>query len=606
MDDVKPQSELMVPKPPNVPQETNEEVVGEILGVDDVTSRLIEPDSASEGNSDYYEDDEDFGPHYMTLCEAAQIVRLEILYEDDQSDNEGAENEADPDQIGADKTENATKQEEFAWTDDFSTFTSKKELYERSPGPTAYSQDPAELFTFIWDEAIITSIVEETNMYAWQIIDTYAEIGKIPKYLDSWEDTTVSEMYRFFTILCLMGVAYRPDMKRYWCTKGFGMPYIQTIMSQDRFNQLLKCLHFTDNYILSPSLKGNARKVAKFEPILQHCNEKFSSLYVPRQALKLEESLLLWDGQIKDDPDICIKCLELREAKTGYLLKYLFQPYESTNEPRGFGDETANVLKLMEDYLDVGHMLLVDNWYDQLSLSRYLKTRSTDVVGQIKKYRSKLPPDVKNASKRRLRDTPGNCIHKHCGDISLTTWNYSSVVTSITSTYHGNEFHDGRPAAFHTYLKYTADTGTQDQILSTYLFAKKRSQKWYFRALRSLIYTSVLNGYIIYSHNPITKHYLPQTDYFLKVCKGLLLRYPRPKIPPLVPESVWFDPKHHMPRLPDEDSIERRCAQCFIMQPNTELLYMCNRCKVFLCVDNCWRNYHSVDNVVAQRRMVCP
>ncbi|XP_059044916.1 piggyBac transposable element-derived protein 4-like [Achroia grisella] len=547
-------NEEMATQTLNALQMPTEESSSVILEVDDVTSRLVKCYSSSEGYSDFYEDEEDFGPGYMTLCEAANMVRLEILDEDDESDDEATK------VSGLDENNDDKLSKVYSWTDDFNTFSSKKKTYMRSPGPTIYSQDPTELFTFIWDEAIVMLIVEETNMYAWQSIDTYAEIGKVPIYLQTWVDTTIDEMYRFLAILSLMGILYRPDIKEYWCTKGFGMPYIQSIMSLDRFRQMLKCIHFTDNYMLSPNLQSNSLKVAKIEPILQHCNDRFAALYVPRRVLKLEESLLSWNGRIKYDPEVCIKCLELREAKTGYLIRYKFQSFEPINVPHGFGDETANVVELMDGYLDVGHLLLVDNWYRQLSLMRYLKTRSTDVVGSIKRCRKELPVEVRKANKGIIRASPGQHISRHSGDISVTT-SYNYGLLTLASTYHKNDFKRGQPAVVKTYKKYTLDTETEDQILSTNLFAKKRSQKWYFRAFRSLIHTSILNGYIIYSHNPISKRYLSQTDYFLGVCKGLLSKYPKPSAPSPVPSSVRLNQYNHSPKLSKHKSKELKCRR---------------------------------------------
>lgn len=62
----------------------------------------------------------------------------------------------------------------------------------------------------------------------------------------------------------------------------------------------------------------------------------------------------------------------------------------------GFQDHTAKVvLDLMEGYLDVGHILVMDNWYNQLNLTRFLKSRNTDVLGILNRRRNRIVLDIK-------------------------------------------------------------------------------------------------------------------------------------------------------------------------------------------------------------------
>lgn len=103
----------------------------------------------------------------------------------------------------------------YSWNQNFSTFTGRAEVYARTPGPTQGSQDPVELFMNIWDQALMEKVVEETNRYAWQTIAALSERGEISANLDTWEDTTVPEMYQYFSVLIYMALDYRSHIPEY-------------------------------------------------------------------------------------------------------------------------------------------------------------------------------------------------------------------------------------------------------------------------------------------------------------------------------------------------------------------------------------------------------
>lgn len=106
------------------------------------------------------------------------------------------------------------------------------------------------------------------------------------------------------------------------------MPRFRALMSLDRFWLLMKFLHFIDNETIHPMTHGNDRKIAKISPILDYVNTKFPEIYTPRRELSIDESLLLWKGQLSwvqcirtKAARFGIKTYELCEAFSGYCLK---------------------------------------------------------------------------------------------------------------------------------------------------------------------------------------------------------------------------------------------------------------------------------------------
>lgn len=177
------------------------------------------------------------------------------------------------------------------------------------------------------------------------------------------------EMYRFFAVLMYMSLNPRRQIPEYWPTNILGMPEFRLLMSRNRFHMITRFLHFVDNDYISNNTRSYDRKVAKITPILEHCNEKFCTLYTPNKHLSIDESLLLWKG-LSWVHCICtkaarfgIKSFKICEATTGYMLRCIIYAGKNSSMHEGpihgFAAPTEKVvLKLMEGFLDAGHT----NW----------------------------------------------------------------------------------------------------------------------------------------------------------------------------------------------------------------------------------------------------
>ncbi|XP_028157151.1 piggyBac transposable element-derived protein 4-like isoform X1 [Ostrinia furnacalis] len=515
----------------------------------------------------------------------------------------------------------------FSWSKDFSSFSGQEETYLRSPGPMVGPQDPAQLFMEVWDERIMTEIVRETNRYAWQIISsmTMSEHG-LPKNLN-WTDTTVSEMYRYFALLILMSLCHRAKMVDYWTTGILEMPKLRKVMSKHRFFAITRFLHFVDNERNDPSLSSYEKKKLKISSIIKHCNKKFREIYTPSKHLRLDESLLLWKGRLSWAQCIRtkaarfgIKSFELCEATSGYQLKCLLYAGKSssmlTESTHGFTNCTAKVvLELMDGYLDVGHTLVVDNWYNRLSLTRFLKRRHTDVIGTMNRRLMNVPDDIKNLNEKRM--LRGQQVARHCGDISLIAWKDVKLVT-VMSTYHNDLQSPSptkqvdkksilKPNTILEYNKYMGGADSKDQKLSMYLLERKRGQKWYMKVFKRLLNTSLLNTFIIYTKNPMPRP-LTHREFRVEVALGLLEHFSSKETPvnPLTPASPDLDKNvrrlqvaDHFPahtgKMPGKNKHKQlRCVRCTAAGRRTMVTVKCTFCNVPLCFGSCWAEYHQL------------
>ena len=64
----------------------------------------------------------------------------------------------------------------------------------------------------------------------------------------SWFNTTPDEMSVFLSMIIIMGLMPKPELKSYWTRDPvLETPFFPNTMPRDRFAELLSNLHFVDN-----------------------------------------------------------------------------------------------------------------------------------------------------------------------------------------------------------------------------------------------------------------------------------------------------------------------------------------------------------------------
>lgn len=92
-----------------------------------------------------------------------------------------------------------------------------------------------------------------------------------------------------------MGLLHLPIIRDYWSIskEWTEIPAASNVMSRLRFEQIIKCLHFSDN----DKYDGNDR-LYKISAIVSAFNEISSTLYRPGKLVCIDESLVPFRGNI--------------------------------------------------------------------------------------------------------------------------------------------------------------------------------------------------------------------------------------------------------------------------------------------------------------------
>lgn len=189
-------------------------------------------------------------------------------------------------------------------------------------------------------------------------------------------------------IILWMGLARFPDMSDYWSKSALYKNEIKSKLSRNRFELLLRSLHFSDN----DANVVTTDRLRKIKPLLEQLNERYMYAIVPGQSVCIDESLVPFRGRLvfrqyirnkrhKFGTKLYKLCLE-----HGYTYKtsvYCRKKKTNQNERAS----TQVVFQLMDNLLDRGRILYTDNFYTSMELAHKLLDRKTYLTGTLRSNR---------------------------------------------------------------------------------------------------------------------------------------------------------------------------------------------------------------------------
>ena len=178
---------------------------------------------------------------------------------------------------------------EVEWTNQYTLV--QVELFQETTGPTtAIPIQFAEIFQLFFGLGIMQLIVDQTNLYASQVMDA-TEFA-------TWEQVTVEELKAYFGFMIVMGLNQLPLLFDYWRRDPiYHYSPIASRISRNRFMEISRYLHFVDNTLLLPRSDPNFDKLGKIQPITDHLKSKFLMLYRPTCHNTIDEAMIRFKGR---------------------------------------------------------------------------------------------------------------------------------------------------------------------------------------------------------------------------------------------------------------------------------------------------------------------
>src|SRR6218665_986120 len=289
---------------------------------------------------------------------------------------------------------------EPVWKSSFSQKELPKFDFLEEPGPARTVRGcvtPLDCFSLFFTSTIWNILVEQTNLYYRQ--SAAAKPSPMP-----WNDVDLKEIQAFIGLIIAMGVVRMLELDDYWSTDVLlGNPWFRSVMSRDRFKQILRYLHCTDN----STARTTDDKLYKIRPLIDSLNNSFRKVYVPTQCLSVDELMVGTKCRIsflqympKKPKKFGIKLWALCESVSGYCLQ--FQVYTGkvdTGVEHGLAYRV--VFDLMAHYLNKGYKLFMDNFYSSYQLYVDLLNCRTGACGTVRPNRYGFPSELKAKSKMK-------------------------------------------------------------------------------------------------------------------------------------------------------------------------------------------------------------
>lgn len=156
--------------------------------------------------------------------------------------------------------------------------------------------NPIKIFKMFFSEDIIDIISYETNKYADEKKNTLHLPNKLKPHsrILKYTETDPDEMYAFHALILLMGIIRKPSLEMYWIKdKMLKTPFFPTVMTYNRFRQLLTMLHFSENE------DDSTDKLRKVRSVYELVIENFKAVYRPGENISIDESLIPWKGRLQ-------------------------------------------------------------------------------------------------------------------------------------------------------------------------------------------------------------------------------------------------------------------------------------------------------------------
>lgn len=467
------------------------------------------------------------------------------------------------------------------------------------------SLTPAQFMDLFLDDAFMDLLVEETNKYAIAVIEAKGQLRPSSRLI-AWSETNKTELKIFFGLLLHMGEFSLPSIEHYWRENElYSTSFWRSRMSRNRFQILLRFLHFADN------TSQNNDRLYKINPVLQHFNKIMEKIYSPKREICIDESMVLWRGRLvfrqymkdKRHP-YGVKLYELCES-SGIVLKiqiYAGKSVTTITTEQGTSITAQVVMELMEGFLDKGYILYADNFYNSVSLTKTLTARSTYLCGTLRKNRKENPKEV--VKQKLMR---GELSYLRSDSVIVCKWRDKRDVLTI-SNMHEVELIDVanrngkisiKPNIIRDYNLGMGGIDRADQMMSYYSSLRK-TIRWYKKLGIHFIEVFIQNAYWIYltQQNVAKMSLLSFRESIVKYLAGKPTRdiatnssNSKIKKPDVIPHNFHYLDSIHPTK--NKKFPTKQCAECS-KKNRRETRYFCPVCPntPALCVVDCFRKYH--------------
>ena len=278
--------------------------------------------------------------------------------------------------------------------------------FSGTSGPTfTVTENPIDVFRHFFTCELIDTIVQQTNLYAKQIMT--------PAAYTEWDKITVCELEAYFGFCILMSINHLPAIDDYWRKDDFLRYHpIADRITRARFREITRYLHFVDNSQLPKKGEHNYDRLGKVRPIMKFCQEKFLSNFEPHCEQAVDEAMIPFQGRSSIKQYMPLKPTKRGfkvwvrgDSPTGYFCE--FDVYEGQADSTSDSSDVQGakvVKKHTRRIVGKFHHVFFDNFFSSTKLVQDLLDDDIYSCGTVHTDRKGWPLDLKKKTKTHLKN----------------------------------------------------------------------------------------------------------------------------------------------------------------------------------------------------------
>ena len=471
---------------------------------------------------------------------------------------------------------------------------------------------PHTVFDLYWSDACVDRIVLETNRYARAVQPPVENELPRTKGGRSWKDVNRADIRGWLGICILMGCKRLPSVRQYWMRSQpfLYCPLISSIMSLERWQQIMRCLHLVDNNSIVRDVSDpKYDRIAKTRWLVEMFVNVSKDIYNLEREITVDECVIPYKGRycfirqfMPDKPvRFGIKVWLLASSKSRFVWQMEVYFGEGTGAgPHGLGYHVVE--RMVKGLEHRGHCLVIDNFFASVNLFHELMCKGIWATGTVRRTSKNLPAGLYREPDPSVRGSMviWNHVHRQMGVVSwqdkkmvtlLSTaaapWEPNSKVLRRIPGLQGQLVVPSSPM-HRQYVEYMRGVDVTDQLRGNYS-SQLRCHKWWVKIFHLIVDQTMVNSYVTWVKQmeelglPITSHLAFKIAVGKYLATEAIQARQRVNGPPDGAHRHGH-PVHTLRR----SKLKRRCVICGRVQK-----WYCSSCgHKWMCPELCYQEQH--------------
>ena len=415
--------------------------------------------------------------------------------------------------------------------------------------------------------------------------------------------------------MILMGVVKLPSIPDYWKRDDiFNYGPISSRITRDRFFEITRYLHFSDNTALVAPGEDGYDRLGKIRLVIAMINESLQAIYNPHKEVSIDEAMIPFKGQSslkqympKKPVKRGIKVWARADTTNGYICEfYVYTGKEGSKVEKNLGGKV--VMTLTAKLTHLYHHVHFDNFFTSMSLLVDLLKLGVYGCGIMRVDRKGRPDGLQAVAKKGFTERK-QLKTWQSGNFTVSVWQDSKPVVVAASNSDplakisvtrkqkdGTQINVAAPMSVVQYNKYMGGVDQNDQLRG-YYHVRLKSRKYYKYIFWFMFEVAITNALILCTNH--TDLGIKDSKTFrVMLAKSLISDYcshKRSSRPIIQPTSKRFCPDHFPVRGSDKN---HRCHYCQVYKKERhETKWYCRDWGYYFChngsEEDCFYMYHT-------------